>query len=488
MSRAYTVLDGTIENVGGRIVEDYRDYNCDPAVGRRITEDVKCKLATPLMQSLGFSDNVLTQEVGNISIADSDAMRRIIADLGGIGVWCDYDFNGGYPRDNEAIEYLKMHKDRITESTYEQRSDRDRLMRNMHNTYIATTFIHIRDIGEVRKHFETNTPCEELLGLKPSRFLSRYVEKLVPGITERYALAMSKKHDLTVHLTIDPNIMINCTESATFGSCYSHDGEYHYSSHRYATAQQSMMAVIFDKNGYIMYRNWVLCNDDRTGLINLQHYSSIGGYHIAEETQKVTNAFILQTKEIYNINHSRIEFNLRDPSGSSYLDGWDIISSNPEFIDWNEHGGNPSLGSAYDINDGYETDYACIEAAYCECCDERCSEDETRYIDSYGTVCDCCIDNNFTWSEAEDDYIHENYVATTANGDVYHQDNIGDYNSICSINGEWYHQDDMVEAYDTGNLCYSGNAHYCEELDRHYEDTDAMQEALDEYNQDTEEV
>ena len=454
MSRAYKELDGTLDNVGGRIVEDYDNY-CDYRVGELITDALSDKLDQTHMQTLGFTPDKLTVPIGSINIADTSGLHKVMSDLYHVGI---YAVRSGIT--NYAIDLvtLKASKKKLIVTTSEDRW----AQRNNNQTFVFMDTMH-----GFTEAFETNTACAATFGVKPSKFLSKYIERIIPGITERYALVNSQRHTMKVMLSIDPNIMINCSESATFSSCFIHDGEYHYSTHRYATSMDSMMAVIFDESGYIRYRNWVLVSSNLADVITLQGYTSISGHEIHKATKKITRDFIMGEDKY---EESAFSVAIGDTDGS-YIDDYEYYR-NPEKSDWYANCIPVNLGDAYDLNDGAVT-YDVTPNGLCCChCEDRCNQDDISYIENVGDVCGDCISRYSTWSDVHDRYIDDNRVCVTIHGDVYDSDAIGDEHVL--VNDEWAPHDEVTMAYDTDEYHLDTDVTYCEELDRYYYDTETM--------------
>lgn len=473
MSRAYKVLDGRLDNVGERVVEDYSStYSCCDTVGDRITTDLEDKLGLPMAIGLGFTKGKLTLPIGTTSIANDSAVEDVIREIQYLGVWIDSSFKNYAPLEyHEETSYLKNNKKNLIITDYDTNYDKRQEARKVSNGYGVQVLARFANL-DVSNAFHSNKPHEALFGLKPSKFLSRYVEPLIEGITERYALALSERHTLDVMLTIDPNIMINCTESGRFCSCFGYDGEYHYSAQRYANSTDSAMAVVFDEEGYIVYRNWVMINPDRTIVLTLEGYSSIRGTAIRDAVKKVTRDFVLgDTYEPYEES-----IRIAD-SDSSYIDSFETYAA-IDVTQWSSEHRNPRLGTAYDIESGCTTYDAQVYGYYCECCDNRVSEDETTYVEGHGSICDYCRDEYFVWIEGHDEYYHEDEIICNINCEPYHRDDIADHH--IEYNSDWYPMDDCAEAYDQEDYYPTDVLTYSEELDRYYYSYDRLQEDLEE--------
>ena len=101
--------------------------------------------------------------------------------------------------------------------------------------------------------------------------------------------------------------------------------------------------------------------------------------------------------------------------------------------------------------------------AICAYCDDRCHEDHVRYVDDYGDVCDGCIERDFYWSEAGEEYVHADNAIETVDDGYIHRYRLGryDYTMVTSgrhedlaapddeviydAYGNVWHQDDMDE-------------------------------------------
>ena len=479
MSRAYKEVDGTVNNVGNRVIDDY-DYSghrCCQSVGQYITNDLKHKLALPMVKSLGFTSDKLTISMGDIYVANTDKVNNVLTKLHNIGAFSDMEFDGNYLNYDETIEFLKKKKTEYVYADWDERHKRERDLGSKYNRYIPCAFVGILDDNRVEEAFRSNDASKALFGIKPSKFLSRYVENILPGITEEYALAYSETHTLHVMLTIDPNIMINCSESATFSSCFTHYGEYHYSAQRYANSKDAAMAVVFDDNGYILARNWVMISPSRDAVLTLQVYSSIGGGNIGKAMKELTREFVLDTDEYIEGYSDDIRI---CGSDDSYIDGYEyyILSTYDE--DW-----IPSLGDAYDIEDGSTTYDAELNSGMtCDCCGTRTNN--TIDIDGYVAVCDHCLYKMFTFVEHRGYSVHNSYVVYDVHGEPQHEADTGETHEEHERTDELYPRGELVEAHE-GGLYELDELTHSEMLDRHYYDTDILDDDEEEYLKDTEE-
>ena len=485
MSRAYKVIDGTLDNVGERIVEDYGEsLSCSSMVGRNCADELKNKLEDNTFKSLGFDENTLTIPLPEITTGNDNDIAKLVDELRDLSIFTGKDFTKGkYLMDTALIEYVNKNKDKLKLAKYDERAELTREIND--GIWIGGNYKHVYilllDSTEARESFFTNTPNGFLFGLKPSKFLSRYVEPMIPGITERYALLLSEKHTIKPYLTIDPNIMINCSESGTFSSCFEHGGEFHYSAQRFANAEASMMAVVFNEDGYILYRNWVMVNKERTALIELPRYTSIRGNGLELEVKGAVREFVMGTKDVADRG---TDFDL-SCHNDSYLDEYHCVAVANDTL-WSGRSSFTYLGEAYAVEDGYSTCGASPYGTHCQCCDERDYQNEMTYVSDVGDVCEYCIGEYYRYVESEGEWYYYEDVTMNVHGEYFLCYNISDDHTYCDSDGEWYPDDECIEAYDTDKLAHKDDLYYSEELDRYYECEDTMIDAEEEAREEEE--
>ena len=88
---------------------------------------------------------------------------------------------------------------------------------------------------------------------------------------------------------------------------------------------------------------------------------------------------------------------------------------------------------------------------YCECCDSYEPREDAEYVRSYyggSYVCRECLENDFTYSEYDDEYVHNDDVIETEEGNFYCPDSDG-YNT-CYECGELHDESEMIYDEITG--------------------------------------
>lgn len=502
MSRRFKELDGTLSNVASRIVSDYQDagHSCCMEVGKHAERVLKVKLKRPQMVSLGFTEDKLTKSLGTVSFSDENALMNIFYELEDrICVPCGMDFPEKASWD-ERDEHIKKNKDKIMfmndyddrltfnrkanreykaylesqgePTTYKSMWDDREFDRELNHTYF-TCFNH-----KVRNNFLTNTKGNGLGGMKPSRFLSKYVDQFIPGISDRYSAALSCTKEVEVYLTIDPNIMINCSEAATFSSCFRFDGEYHYSAQRFTNGEDTLMAVVFDSEGRICYRNWVFVNIDSDKIINFTPYADINPTVIGSAVNKAVNTHVLgaDTYTTQYVGDTDIEANVDEDI--TYLDQHHVSfigDEDTEVDTWNNGCSMFDFGEAINLNDGCFTDYRELsEGSTCDHCGDH--EHDFTYIEGHGDICAHCLEHNFHWISSESEYYHDNDVTEDVHGnyflDIYRDNGYIQHDD----SGEWYPDAELVRAYDNDFYYEPADLHYSEVTQEYFYDEDVMKE------------
>lgn len=499
MPRRFKVLDGTLANVGERIVGDYEDagFYCDSNVGSYATEQLGIKLRLGKFEKLGFTADKLTLSLGKVSFSDHEALERVFDKLHrDVIIPCGLDFIDGCELDDK-YEYIRKNKSKIIVADTDARDNLRRETQKLYHEHliangeetrynhwlmgdcereVTTTYINVFNYA-VQDEFYKNQPHKRFAGMKPSKFLSKYVEPHMPGITDEYSVALASSKEVEVHLTIDPNIMINCTEASTFSSCFRFDGEYHYSAQRFANGQDTLMAVVFDSEGRIMYRNWVLVNNLSDKVITFRAYSDINTKLIAKEVKTLVRDTILGTSDYSSVSRGEVDIHHDDSNGYAYLDEAYVSYIGDECNGWNTDSEYFQLGKAMCVEFGeWTTEEEIGGTSYCECCDERYHEDDMRHVDDYGYVCQDCIDNHFTEVQGRwgYEYIRDEDVVRDVHDTAYHPD----HHELIehSRSGEYYPEDELICTYDTDECIEPDEAYYSDELNEYYGDLDRMRE------------
>ena len=85
----------------------------------------------------------------------------------------------------------------------------------------------------------------------------------------------------------------------------------------------------------------------------------------------------------------------------------------------------------------------------CDECGDTCDEDDMTYVESTEqTVCQHCLDNNFTYAHGrrhQDYFSNDDVIYCESNGEWYHEE-YANYNDVyqCRVSDDWYHLDDLV--------------------------------------------
>ena len=103
---------------------------------------------------------------------------------------------------------------------------------------------------------------------------------------------------------------------------------------------------------------------------------------------------------------------------------------------------------------GITPEYEDDNLSYCEYCDRDVDSDYVRYIDTYGTVCDSCLDNRFYTCNHCDDYVHSNHSLESDAGDHYcSSDCYSECVQACDSCSDEYNPNDLKKSIDHMSLC-----------------------------------
>lgn len=110
-------------------------------------------------------------------------------------------------------------------------------------------------------------------------------------------------------------------------------------------------------------------------------------------------------------------------------------------------------------------------ARVCDLCDDRVSEDDTRYIEGHGDVCDSCVDNHFCVPEIGNRY-----------GDWFHNDDCvevinSDGHTEMAVKAYVSNSDSFIlleQAYEGADFCHTNFAVYVDGVYYHQDDDDIV--------------
>lgn len=181
-----------------------------------------------------------------------------------------------------------------------------------------------------------------------------------------------------------------------------------------------------------------------------------------------------------NFNGARVQ-RIEDGGGfvMPYLDVCGNFDDDGEFLilsDNGEHNGEETNG----IGGGGPR-------CYCERCGDRVDDDQATYVEAeYGYLCEYCLENNYFWCDASDDWVSDRYRVNTRCGTALseHAAHESDEWEFCEGYDEWFntYSDDVI-CLDDGRTV-SGRwaeryAFFCQHSEEWVEETGSNKICLD---------
>ena len=109
-------------------------------------------------------------------------------------------------------------------------------------------------------------------------FRSKFITDTMLDTILQGASKMTQSKGDTMHITADPELIIQCGESDAFNSCLSitHNGCYRWGATAYAMDSTTIMAYITNTDGMMIWRQLFYMNEETQSIIASKHY---GGYY-----------------------------------------------------------------------------------------------------------------------------------------------------------------------------------------------------------------